>query len=160
MIVYQCAHIVWLEASISCCTCCILLCPGCLPSWLLLRYQINNTTDNFGSIWRLKRNPLKPWKALQTASKCLLTSSTESRKFESDWLCHTMREFPKIMEKVVNFIWRWLKSWKCACPFIFIWIDLWLMSLLQSSISLLTLKRRKQLNWRTNSIISRTGLRS
>ena len=41
----------------------------------------------------------------------------------SDRLCRTMREFPEIMEEVVNFIWRWLKSWKCVCPFVFIWMD-------------------------------------
>jgi len=41
----------------------------------------------------------------------------------SDQLIHTMSEFPDIMEEVVNFIRRWLKSWKCTCPFFFVWVD-------------------------------------
>jgi len=38
----------------------------------------------------------------------------------SDQLHRTMEEFPNIMEEVVIFIRRWLKSWMCKCPFIFI----------------------------------------
>ena len=33
----------------------------------------------------------------------------------SDQLCCTIREFPVIMEEVVNFIQRWLKSQMCMC---------------------------------------------
>jgi len=31
----------------------------------------------------------------------------------SHQLRSTMSEFPKILEEVVSFIWRWLKSWMC-----------------------------------------------
>ena len=31
----------------------------------------------------------------------------------SDEMRHTIREFPVIMEEVVDFIRRWLKSWMC-----------------------------------------------
>ena len=50
-------------------------------------FNINNITDSFGSIWRCKRNPMKPWKALQTAYKCSLASSTGWRRFESQTNC-------------------------------------------------------------------------
>ena len=78
-----CQYVVWLETAESCRRRCILLCPGRLPSLVLFCFQINNTTDSFGSIWRLKRNPMKQWKVLQTASKCSLTSLKDWTKFES-----------------------------------------------------------------------------
>ena len=87
-----CPDVVWLEAAKSCRTRCILLYPGRLPSWLVFCFQINSMTDNFGSIWRPKRNPMKPWKALQTASKYSLTSSTDSSKFESQIDCAVLLE--------------------------------------------------------------------
>jgi len=31
----------------------------------------------------------------------------------SGQLRNTMSEFPEVLEEVVNFIWRWLKSWMC-----------------------------------------------
>ena len=31
----------------------------------------------------------------------------------SDQLRSTMSEFPEILQEVVDFIWRWLKSWMC-----------------------------------------------
>ena len=37
----------------------------------------------------------------------------------SDELSRTMREFPVLMEEVVNFIQRWLES--CMCTYRFIW---------------------------------------
>ena len=37
---------------------------------------------------------------------------------KSDQLHSTMTEFPDIMEEVVIFIRRWLKSCMCTCPFI------------------------------------------
>jgi len=95
-----CPYVVWLEVGASCRTSCILLCPGRLPSWLLFCFQINNTTDSFGSIWRPKRNLMKPWKALQTASKCLLTSLTDLRKFESQIDCAApWGNFPRLWKK-------------------------------------------------------------
>ena len=62
-----------------------------------------------------------------------------------DQLHSTIREFLNLMEEVVIFIRRWLESWMCMYPFIFIWVDLGLMNWLQSSTSVLTLKWRKQL---------------
>ena len=41
----------------------------------------------------------------------------------SDQLYRTTREFPEIVEEVVNFIWRWLKSWKCMCLRVLIWVN-------------------------------------
>jgi len=31
----------------------------------------------------------------------------------SDQLRSIIREFPEILQEVVDFIWRWLKSWMC-----------------------------------------------
>jgi len=43
---------------------------------------------------------------------------------KSDQLRSTMREFPDIMEEVVNFMRGWLKGQICMSPVIFIWVDL------------------------------------
>jgi len=36
----------------------------------------------------------------------------------SDILCHTIGEFPALMEEVVIFIQKWLKSWMCMYQFV------------------------------------------
>ena len=78
-----CPYIVWHEAAETCCPPCILLYSCCLKSWLLFFFNIYNIVDSFGNIQRLKKNLMKPWKALQRPSKCSLASSTGSMKFQS-----------------------------------------------------------------------------
>jgi len=52
----------------------------------------------------------------------------------SDQLRNTMSGFPEILEEVVNFIWRWLKSWMCMYQSIEMCLRL--ISWLQSNTSL------------------------
>ena len=75
--------------------------------------NVNNMIDRFCSTWRLKRNPMKRWKALQTASKRSLASSAGSRKFR-------FQSNYALLSK--SFLWSWKKwsisfgdGWKARC---------------------------------------------
>ena len=106
-------YAVWLEADESHRANCVFLYPGCIQGWPLFYFYVNCITDGFGSIWKRKRNPMKPWKALQTASKHSLVSSLGSRTFRS-WIKCT------VLSK--SFLWSWKKlstslrdGWKAGC---------------------------------------------
>jgi len=70
---------------------------------------------------------MEPYKAMKSLANSIQMLADQLDRLKevriSDQLCHTMREFPKIMEEVVNFIWRWLKNWKCTCLHILIWVN-------------------------------------
>jgi len=74
---------------------------------------VNDITDRFGSIWRLKRNRMRQWKTLQRAYKCSLVSSKGSKKSQSQINCTGLWKSFRISWK------KWWSSfgdgWKAGC---------------------------------------------
>ena len=65
---------------------------------------------------------------------------------QSDALHGTINEFPNMMEEVINFIQTWLENWTGMCQFT---RDvLFTECNVQSSTSLLSLKKTKQVDYR------------
>jgi len=65
---------------------------------------------------------------------------------QSDALRGTINEFPNVMEEVINFIQTWLENWTGMCQFT---RDvLFTECNVQSSTSLLSLKKTKQVDYR------------
>jgi len=61
----------------------------------------------------------KSYKAVKSLANSIQVLSGQLSKLEevpiSGEMRRTIREFPVIMEEVVDFIRRWLKSWMCMC---------------------------------------------
>jgi len=67
---------------------------------------------------------------------------------QSDALRDTIKIFPSMMEEVMNFIQTWLENWTGMCQFA---QDVFFTEFnVQSSTSLLSLKRTKRVDYRRN----------
>jgi len=76
--------------------------------------NVDNMTDRFLQYLKTQKELYEAMKSLANSIKALSGQLSRLKEVPiSEQLCTTIREFPVIMDEVVNFIRRWLKSWMC-----------------------------------------------
>ena len=119
MIVRQCAHMLSDLKQVYPVTQTVFSC-------VQVVYQVGSFSV-FKLIWQHLKTQMESYEAMKSLANSIQMLADQLDRLKevriSDQLCCTMREFPEIMEEVVNFIWRWLKNWKCTCPRVLIWVN-------------------------------------